>query len=85
MQARSSLFFCLRVFAFVGIANANSFGNYFATGPVSSGNFISQANSTLVVPAAPSPILNEVSLWVGMGMSNGDLIQALAVNSPGGR
>lgn len=64
-------------------ARANSFGNYFATGGVQSGSTILQANSTLILPQAPNPVVNELSLWVGMGMSNGDLIQSLAVSYPG--
>jgi uncharacterized protein YaaQ len=63
--------------------HGNSFGNYFSTGPISSGNFIRQANITLVLPVAPDPLENNISLWTGMGMSYGDLIQALAVSYPG--
>ncbi|VUC22892.1 unnamed protein product [Clonostachys rosea] len=57
-------------------------GGAFSTGPVNSGNFIREAQSTLVVPATPNPIVGLLSLWVGMGTSAGDLIQALTENYP---
>ncbi|KAL1617872.1 hypothetical protein SLS56_010794 [Neofusicoccum ribis] len=62
----------------VGAAN----GPAFSTGPVSSGNFIREATSTLVVPAAPGPVVGNTVLWVGMGTSNGDLIQGINNNYP---
>lgn len=58
-------------------AGPSGFGHYFGSGPTADGNWIRVANSTLVVPAAPSPQKGLLSLWVGMGTSNGDLIQAL--------
>ena len=79
MQYRRTL---LWLSALLGV-EANSFGNYFSTGGVSSGNFIRQANTTLILPNAPNPVKNILSLWPGMGMSNGDLIQALAISYPG--
>ncbi|THW62890.1 hypothetical protein D6D20_04045 [Aureobasidium pullulans] len=58
-------------------------GNAFSSGPTADGNFISLANSTLVVPEAPVPQVGLLSLWTGMGMSNGDLIQALVESYDG--
>lgn len=53
-----------------------AFCNYFSTGPVANGTFIRTANATLVIPPH-SPKTGLLSLWTGMGTSNGDLIQAL--------
>ncbi|KAG8623970.1 hypothetical protein KVT40_008946 [Elsinoe batatas] len=60
-----------------------SFGNHFSTGPTGPGNFIRTANSTLIVPRAPRPQMSLLSLWTGMGTSNGDLIQALVESYAG--
>ncbi|KAF2234308.1 hypothetical protein EV356DRAFT_567206 [Viridothelium virens] len=57
-------------------------GPAYSTGPVSSGNFIREATSTLVVPQAPNPIIGNTVLWTGMGTSAGDLIQAITNNYP---
>lgn len=59
-------------------------GPAFSTGPVNqpAGNFIREAVSTLVVPEAPKPIVGNTVLWVGMGTSNGDLIQGINNNYP---
>jgi hypothetical protein len=59
-------------------------GPAFSTGPVNqpAGNFIREAVSTLVVPEAPRPIVGNTVLWVGMGTSNGDLIQGINNNYP---
>jgi hypothetical protein len=59
-------------------------GPAFSTGPVNqpAGNFIREAISTLVVPEAPGPIVGNTVLWVGMGTSNGDLIQGINNNYP---
>ncbi|KAI5236750.1 hypothetical protein E4T43_08423 [Aureobasidium subglaciale] len=59
------------------IAGPSGFGHAFSSGPTADGNWIRTANSTLVVPAPPLPQKGLLSLWVGMGTSNGDLIQAL--------
>ncbi|KAM0545351.1 hypothetical protein ACHAPJ_011423 [Fusarium lateritium] len=59
------------------------FAGAFSSGPTAPGNFIREANSTLVVPKAPSPQVGLLSLWVGMGTSNGDLIQALTESYEG--
>ncbi|KAF2131804.1 hypothetical protein P153DRAFT_395105 [Dothidotthia symphoricarpi CBS 119687] len=53
-------------------------GPAFSTGPVGSGSWIREASSTLVLPKAPTTQLGDSSLWVGMGTSNGDLIQSIA-------
>ncbi|GAM33316.1 hypothetical protein TCE0_003f00128 [Talaromyces pinophilus] len=55
-------------------------GPYFSTGPVASNSFIRESTSTLVLPQAPSGSSGDLSLWVGMGTSNGDLIQSIADN-----
>ena len=55
-------------------------GPAFSTGPVSSNSFIREATSTLVLPSVPSDNNGDLSLWVGMGTSNGDLIQSIAEN-----
>ncbi|KAF2638842.1 hypothetical protein P280DRAFT_430296 [Massarina eburnea CBS 473.64] len=55
-------------------------GPAFSTGPVGSGSWIREATSTLILPAVPSNNKGDASLWVGMGTSNGDLIQSIAEN-----
>ena len=55
-------------------------GPAFSTGPVGSGSWIREATSTLVLPAVPKNNKGDASLWVGMGTSNGDLIQSIAEN-----
>jgi hypothetical protein len=62
-----------------GTVNA-AMGPAFSTGPVSDDSFIREATSTLVLPQAPSGSSGDTSLWVGMGTSNGDLIQSIADN-----
>lgn len=71
----------LPVMAAIAFRSANAFmGPAFSTGPVSSGSFITEATSTLILPKAPSGYSGDASLWVGMGTSNGDLIQSIADN-----
>ncbi|KAJ4405893.1 hypothetical protein N0V91_005002 [Didymella pomorum] len=53
-------------------------GPAFSTGPVGSGSWIRESTSTLVLPKTPSNNAGDASLWVGMGTSNGDLIQSIA-------
>ncbi|KAF9887947.1 hypothetical protein FE257_009469 [Aspergillus nanangensis] len=60
-------------------ANA-AMGPAFSTGPVASDSFIREATSTLTLPDVPSGTSGITSLWVGMGTSNGDLIQSIADN-----
>ena len=55
-------------------------GRAFAAGPTSSDSYIAEAISTLVVPRAPSNNEGDLSLWVGMGTSAGDLIQSIVDN-----
>lgn len=55
-------------------------GPAFSTGPVSDNSWIREATSTLILPQAPSDNSGDASLWVGMGTSNGDLIQSIADN-----
>ncbi|KAF7552846.1 hypothetical protein G7Z17_g4053 [Cylindrodendrum hubeiense] len=54
------------------------FGPAFSLGPTNS--WIREATTTLVLPKVPSPQLDRLALWPGMGTSGGDLIQALAVS-----
>lgn len=61
-------------------ATSYGFGPAFSLGPVSSSSWIRSATSTLVLPEVPSPVADRLALWPGMGTSNGDLIQALAVS-----
>lgn len=58
-------------------------GPSFSTGPVGAGSWIREATSTLVLPKAPSDTTGDPSLWVGMGTSNGDLIQSIADKGKG--
>lgn len=67
--------------AITAIASVNAaMGPAFSTGPVASDSFIRESTSTLVLPKAPSGSSGDASLWVGMGTSNGDLIQSIADN-----
>lgn len=63
--------------ASVATANAAN-GPYFSTGPTASGIYIKESTATLILPAAPSNNQGDLSLWVGMGTSDGDLIQSIA-------
>ncbi|KAF3764243.1 hypothetical protein M406DRAFT_29438, partial [Cryphonectria parasitica EP155] len=55
-------------------------GPAFSTGPTSSDTYIAESWATLTLPSAPSDNSGDLSLWVGMGTSNGDLIQSIAEN-----
>ncbi|KAH8651928.1 hypothetical protein BGZ60DRAFT_533799 [Tricladium varicosporioides] len=68
----------LAAVAFISVNAA--MGPAFSTGPVASNSFIREAMSTLVLPNAPSGSSGDLSLWIGMGTSNGDLIQSIADN-----
>ncbi|OJJ29943.1 hypothetical protein ASPWEDRAFT_165722 [Aspergillus wentii DTO 134E9] len=71
----------LPVLAMMAFNGANAaMGPAFSTGPVSDDTFIREATSTLHLPKAPSGSSGDASLWVGMGTSNGDLIQSIADN-----
>ncbi|CAN8099929.1 unnamed protein product [Discula destructiva] len=54
------------------------FGPYFSTGATASGVFIKQATATLVLPESSANNHGYLALWVGMGTTNGDLIQSIA-------
>ncbi|KAJ4419799.1 hypothetical protein N0V82_004734 [Gnomoniopsis sp. IMI 355080] len=60
-----------------GVARA-AFGPSFSTGATSSGVYITSATATLILPDAPTNNEGDLSLWVGMGTSDGDLIQSIA-------
>lgn len=73
----------LAALAALGATGVNAaMGPAFSTGPVSDDSFIREATSTLVLPNGPSGGSSDAitSLWVGMGTSNGDLIQSIADN-----
>lgn len=73
----------LAALATVGITSVNAaMGPALSTGPVASNSFIREATSTLILPKGPSGGSTDAitSLWVGMGTSNGDLIQSIADN-----
>lgn len=53
-------------------------GPAFSTGPVAESSWIREAEATLVLPEKPKGNNGDASLWVGMGTSNGDLIQSIA-------
>jgi hypothetical protein len=57
-----------------------AFGPAFSTGPVGSNSWIREATSTLVLPKVPTNNRGDASLWVGMGTSQGDLVQSIAEN-----
>lgn len=63
--------------ASLAVVNAAN-GPYFSTGPTASGIYIKESTATLILPAAPSNNDGDLSLWVGMGTSAGDLIQSIA-------
>lgn len=55
-------------------------GPAFSTGPTSSDTYIVESWATLTLPDVPTDNSGDLSLWVGMGTSNGDLIQSIAEN-----
>ncbi|KAJ9148651.1 hypothetical protein NKR23_g5011 [Pleurostoma richardsiae] len=78
MPSSSQVLSALVAMAFTVVDAA--MGPAFSTGPVASNSFIRESTSTLVLPKAPSGSSGDTSLWVGMGTSNGDLIQSIADN-----
>jgi hypothetical protein len=60
------------------------FGNYFSTGAVATNSWIREAQTTLILPSLNSPHTGNLALWPGMGTSNGNLIQGLAISTVGG-
>lgn len=55
-------------------------GPALSTGPVADSTFIRESTATLVLPEVPTNNKGDASLWVGMGTSNGDLIQSISDN-----
>ncbi|KAH8770988.1 hypothetical protein F5883DRAFT_666459 [Diaporthe sp. PMI_573] len=55
-------------------------GPALSTGPVAESSWIRESTATLVLPDVPSNNKGDASLWVGMGTSNGDLIQSISDN-----
>lgn len=74
--SRNILFGLAAIVAKVQAAN----GPAFSTGPTSSDTYIVESWATLTLPEVPSDNSGDLSLWVGMGTSNGDLIQSIAEN-----
>lgn len=72
----------LSAFATVAVvAKVNAaMGPAFSTGPTADDTFVRESWATLVLPSAPSDNSGVLSLWVGMGTSNGDLVQSIAEN-----
>ena len=56
------------------------FSNALSTGPVASNSFIREATTTLILPKTNNPQTGNLALWPGMGTSDGDLIQGLAIS-----
>ncbi|KAI8930796.1 hypothetical protein NX059_011819 [Plenodomus lindquistii] len=67
--------------AALGTTADAAMGPAFSTGPVGAGSWIRESTSTLILPKAPTNSTGLLSLWVGMGTSNGDLIQSIADNA----
>ena len=78
MPSSRQVIAALAAVAFASVEAA--MGPAFSTGPVSDNSFIREAESTLVLPKVPNDNNGDLSLWVGMGTSNGDLIQSIAEN-----
>ncbi|KAH6718549.1 hypothetical protein BKA61DRAFT_670970 [Leptodontidium sp. MPI-SDFR-AT-0119] len=59
-----------------------AFGPYFSTGPTASGVYIYSSTATVTLPNSPSGAGSgyDLSLWVGMGTSLGDLVQSITDN-----
>ena len=65
-------------------ANSNSMGPSFNTGPASSGTFIREAVSTLILPDSPSGSTGNLIISAGMDTTTGDdLIRFLATSYGG--
>ncbi|CAH0054631.1 unnamed protein product [Clonostachys solani] len=78
MPSVKHVFAALATTAFTSVNAA--MGPAWSTGPVGSGSWIREAYSTLILPASPTGSTGDLSLWVGMGTSYGDLIQSIADN-----
>ncbi|KAF1966472.1 hypothetical protein BU23DRAFT_517915 [Bimuria novae-zelandiae CBS 107.79] len=78
MLSQSSLL-AVATAALTSTASA-AMGPSFSTGPVGNGAYIIESTSTLTLPTVPADQNNDLSLWVGMGTSNGDLIQSIVDN-----
>lgn len=76
--AKIALLAALAAVAHAADDDTIGFGPAFSLGPTQS--WIREANTTIVLPAVPSPQVDRLALWPGMGTSGGDLIQALAVS-----
>lgn len=59
-----------------------AFGPYFSTGPTASGVYIYSSTATVTLPNSPNGAGSgyDLSLWVGMGTSLGDLVQSITDN-----
>ncbi|KAI3391434.1 hypothetical protein diail_7358 [Diaporthe ilicicola] len=79
MSSSRQMLSALAAAAVVAKANA-AMGPAFSTGPTADDTFVRESWATLVLPTPPSDNNGDLSLWVGMGTSNGDLIQSIAEN-----
>lgn len=79
MTVSRNILSTLAAAAAVGKVHAAN-GPAFSTGPTSSDTYIVESWATLNLPDTPSDNSGDLSLWVGMGTSNGDLIQSIAEN-----
>ena len=57
------------------------FSNGWFTGPTATNSFIRESNTTLVLPEVNVGQKGDLALWPGMGTSENDLIQALALSN----
>jgi hypothetical protein len=72
----------LIVLSLLAATSKADFGPAFSTGPTASGIYIYSSTATLTLPDGPSDAGSgyDLSLWVGMGTSDGDLIQSITDN-----
>ena len=69
--------FCSLAYADYGV----QFSNGWFTGPTASNSFIRESNTTLILPEVNAGQKGDLALWPGMGTSENDLIQALALSN----
>ncbi|KAI6873110.1 hypothetical protein KC343_g1406 [Hortaea werneckii] len=85
MHALTKLLASLAAAAQLVIADYGvQFSNALSTGPVAQNSFIREASTTLILPDVNSPQTGNLALWPGMGTSDGDLIQGLAISNTQG-
>ncbi|KAH9822091.1 hypothetical protein Tdes44962_MAKER04766 [Teratosphaeria destructans] len=80
LTPRAAILLCIPSFI-TAVSAAN--GPCFGCGAVPDDGWIREAESTLTVPERPCCVTGILNLWVGMGTTSGDLIQALIESIPG--